>query len=82
MVCVPSTFLVSSDHIHVFVILIYRILSVGKDKRDQTVQTLVRLLLKEQSNQRLRCSAFHLYLLNALLSCRTKTKLSILGQPL
>ena len=43
------------------------ILSFRKDKSGQTVQTQIRLLLEEQSDQGLHCLLFRLHLLDALL---------------
>ena len=43
------------------------ILSFWPHSSEQTVQTQVRLLLEEQSDQGLRCLPFHLHLLGALL---------------
>ena len=42
-----------------------KIVSIGTDRFEQTAQTLVRLLLKEQSDLGLHCLLFHLYQLNA-----------------
>ena len=46
-----------------------QILSNGTDRSQQTVQTKIRLLLKKQSDQGLRCLPFHQYLLDALIQC-------------
>ena len=43
-----------------------KILNIGTHRSKQTVQTQIRLL-KEQSDQDLHCSRFHLHLLDALL---------------
>ena len=43
------------------------ILSFRTDRCEQTVQTLIRLLLEEQSDQGLHCLPFHLHLLDTLL---------------
>ena len=43
------------------------ILSFRTDRPGQTVQTQIRLLLQEQSDQGLHCLQFHLHLLEALL---------------
>ena len=40
------------------------ILNIGTDKSEQTVQTQIRLLLMEQSDQGLLCLLFCLHLLN------------------
>ena len=47
-----------------------QILCIGTDRSQQTVQTKIRLLLKKQSDQGLRCLSFHQHLLDALMqSC-------------
>ena len=46
------------------------ILNIGTDRSEQTVQTQIRLLLKEQSDQCLLCLLFYLNLLNAILHCK------------
>ena len=43
-----------------------KILCIGTDGSQQTVQTKIRLLLKKQSDQGLRCLPFHQLLLDAL----------------
>ena len=40
--------------------------SFRTDRSGQTVQTQIRLLLREQSDQGLHCLLFHLYLLNKI----------------
>ena len=52
-----------------------KILSIGTDRSEQTVQTQIRLLLKEQSDQGLHCLPCNLHLLDSLL-LHYKTKLS------
>ena len=47
------------------------ILSFRADRLGQTVQTQIRLLLEEQSDQGLHCLQFHLHLLEALLYGKT-----------
>ena len=42
-----------------------QILCIGTDRSQQTVQTKIRLLLKKQSDQGLRCLPFHQHLLDA-----------------
>ena len=42
-----------------------KILNIGMDKSEQTVQTQIRLLQKEQSDQGQCCLPFHLCLLDA-----------------
>ena len=46
-----------------------QILCIGTDRSQQTVQTKIRLLLKKQSDQGLRCLPFYQHLLNALMQC-------------
>ena len=43
------------------------ILSLRTDRSGQTVQTQIRLLLKEQSDQGLHCLPFHVHRLDSLL---------------
>ena len=49
-----------------------QILCIGTDRSQQTVQTKIRLLLKKQSDQGLRCLPFHQHLLDALMQCYIK----------
>ena len=49
-----------------------QILCIGTDRSQQTVQTKIRLLLKKQSAQGLRCLPFHQHLLDALMQCYIK----------
>ena len=49
-----------------------QILCIGTDRSQQTVQTKLRLLLKKQSDQGLRCLPFHQHLLDALMQCYIK----------
>ena len=49
-----------------------QILCIGTDRSQQTVQTKIRLLLKKQSDQVLRCLPFHQHLLDALMQCYIK----------
>ena len=50
-------------HIGMFCVLItVQILCIGTDRSQQTVQTKIRLLLKKQSDQGLRCLPFHQHL--------------------
>ena len=49
-----------------------QILCIGTDRSQQTVQTKIRLLLKKQSDQGLRCLPFHQHLLDALMECYIK----------
>ena len=46
------------------------ILNIGTDRSEQTVQTQIRLLIKEQSDQGLLCLLFCLHLLNTILHCK------------
>ena len=46
------------------------ILNIRTDKSEQTVQTQIRLLLTEQSDQGLLCLLFCLHLLNRILHCK------------
>ena len=46
------------------------ILNIGMDRSEQTVQTQIRLLLMEQSDQGLLCLLFCLHLLNTILHCK------------
>ena len=46
------------------------ILNIGTDRSEQTVQTQIRLLLMEQSDQGLLCMLFCLHLLNTILHCK------------
>ena len=48
------------------------ILCIGTDRCQQTVQTKIRLLLKKQSDQGLRCLPLHQLLLDALMQCYIK----------
>ena len=72
--------LLASKHKHWFVIqkpmfvdlfsFTVIILNIGTDKSEQTVQTQIRLLLMEQSDQGLLCLLFCLHLLNTILHCK------------
>ena len=53
-----------------FMLFAVIILNIGTDRSEQTVQTQIRLLLKEQSDQCLLCLLFCLHLLNAILHCK------------
>ena len=46
------------------------ILNIGTDRSEQTVQTQIRLLLMEQSDQGLLCLLFCLHVLNTILHCK------------
>ena len=48
-----------------------QILCIGTVSQ-QTVQTKIRLLLKKQSDQGLRCLSFHQHLLDAFMQCYIK----------
>ena len=56
-------------HIYLYILNIVQILCIGTDKSQQTVQTKIRLLLKKQSDQGLRCLPFHQHHLDALMQC-------------
>ena len=58
--------------------LTVQILCIETDRSEQTVQTKIRLLLKKQSDQGLRCLPFHQHFLDALMQCYIK--LLFLGQ--
>ena len=45
----------------------FKILHIGTDRSEQTVQTQIRLLLKEQSDLGQHCFSFHLQILNVIL---------------
>ena len=46
------------------------ILNIGTDRSEQTVETQIRLLLMEQSDQGLLCLLFCLHLLSTILHCK------------
>ena len=46
------------------------ILNIGTDRSEQKVQTQIRLLLMEQSDQGLLCLLFCWHLLNTILHCK------------
>ena len=46
-------------------------LTFRKDRSEQTVKALFRLLLEEQSEQGLHCLLLHLQLLEAFFCCKT-----------
>ena len=54
------------------VVITLKILCIGTDRSQQTVQTKIRLLLKKQSDQGLRCLPLHQLLLDALMQCYIK----------
>ena len=49
-----------------------KILCIGTDRSQQTVQTKIRLLLKKQSDRGLRYLPLHQLLLDALMQCYIK----------
>ena len=57
---------------HMYVDFTIKILCIGTDRSQQTVQTKIRLLLEKQSDQGLRCLPFHQHLLDALMQCYIK----------
>ena len=63
-----------TDKIHSFSAIEHtvEILCIGTDRSQQTVQTKIRLLLKKQSDQGLRCLPFHQHLLDTLMQCCIK----------
>ena len=44
------------------ILLTLKVVNIGIDRSEQTVQTQIRLLLKEKSDQCLHCFPFYLYL--------------------
>ena len=64
--------------IYIFVSTV-QILCIGTDRSQQTVQTKIRLLLKKQSDQGLRCLPFHPHLLDCINAMLRQTFL-FLGQ--
>ena len=54
------------------IVLTVQVLCIETDRSQQTVQTKIRLLLKKQSDQGLRCLPFHQHLLDALMQCYIK----------
>ena len=58
--------------VHVENMYTVQILCLGTDRSQQTVQTKIRLLLKKQSDQGLRCLPVHQHLLDALMQCYVK----------
>ena len=50
-----------------------KMLSIRTDRSEQTVQTMIRLLLKEQSDQGLHCLPFHPHALENIMACKTLT---------
>ena len=59
--------LISSEISLLISFLTVIILNIGTDRSEQTVQTQIRLLLKEQSDQGLLCLLSCLHLLNTIL---------------
>ena len=57
-----STVRYGKIHTYILTHITVVILSFGTDRSRQTVQTQVRLLLEEQSDQGLHCLLFHLHL--------------------
>ena len=75
----PRKFTLSYQHLEITVVEIFiktgntvQIVCIGTDRSQQTVQTKIRLLLKKQSDQGLRCLPFHQHLLDALMQCYIK----------
>ena len=67
--CLEELFRNEWVHLHICTV---QILCIGTDRSQQTVQTKIRLLLKKQSDQGLRCLPFHQHLLDALMQCYFK----------
>ena len=63
-VCIAISF-------QIFMITV-KILCIGTDRSQQTVQTKIRLLLKKQSDQDLHCLSIYRHLFEALLHCKIK----------
>ena len=59
-------------YINIFFYISVIILNIGTDRSEQTVQTQIRLLLMEQSDQGLLCLLFCLHLLNTILHCKVQ----------
>ena len=59
----------SPDNWGMITLYTVKILCIGTDRSHQTVQTKIRLLLKKQSDQGLRCLPFHQHFLDALMQC-------------
>ena len=63
----PQHFKIVNSHRDYLTVII---LNIGTDRSKQTVQTQIRLLLMEQSDQGLLCLLFCLHLLNTILHCK------------
>ena len=68
----PDVEFYAVERLVLFVGTTVQILCIGTDRSQQTVQTKIRLLLKKQSDQGLRCLPFHQHLLDALMQCYIK----------
>ena len=68
----PDVEFCAVERLVLFVGTTVQILCIGTDRSQQTVQTKIRLLLKKQSDQGLRCLPFHQHLLDALMQCYIK----------
>ena len=67
-----DTYIIELNLVLIPVLTTVQILCIGTDRSQQTVQTKIRLLLKKQSDQGLRCLPFHQHLLDALMQCYIK----------
>ena len=67
---VYSYFMFDSGQFIIGILSTVIILNIGTDRSEQTVQTQIRLLLMEQSDQGLLCLLFCLHLLNTILHCK------------
>ena len=65
-----SMYKLKAKHVELYITV--QILCIGTDRFQQTVETKIRLLLKKQSDQGLRCLPFHQHLLDALIQCYIK----------
>ena len=54
------------------IVITIKVLNIGTDRSEQTVQTQIRLLLKEQSDQGIHCLPFHLHVFDILLHSISK----------
>ena len=63
----PQFFSSNKGSVFVYTVII---LNIGTDRSEQTVQTQIRLLLMEQSDQGLLYLLFCLHLLNTILHCK------------
>ena len=78
-ICFKGPFAISVVMLKYFIVryccnrfITVKILCIGTDRSQQTVQTKIRLLLQKQSDQGLRCLPLHQLLLDALMQCYIK----------